>query len=122
MTGTINVKPKSDIFGQYDKIRAVTYENNMPTYVLTGWNIPNPDFEVDICADCLLASDTAHGDIVEEHFVTHVTTMDDILKFAEDHDLMDRLHFDSLGRLLVGNNRNIAVSYLLSINRIEPTA
>lgn len=107
------------MLGKYDKIIAVTYSNGVPTYILTGWNIPSPDFEVDICANCRLTSETKHDDIVESNFVMHIATMDDMLTFAQEHDLMDRLCFDRLERLLVGKRHNIAISYLMNFNYID---
>ena len=105
------------MLGQYNKIEAVTYADGRSSYILTGWNIPlEPDFEIDLCENCHFASELNRPEVSESYFVCLVETIDDILRFADEHDISDRLQLDCLQQLIVGKNQNHAVSFLLNLH------
>ena len=97
--------------GQYNHISSVEYDNGQSSYVLTGWDLPSPAFDIDLCNNCQFNTD---HDIVDSRLVKIVDTMDDVIQFMQEHDLTNHVAMDELYRLRVGDNRRFAVSFLLT--------
>lgn len=105
---------KSICIGRYSRIDLVKYDDGSSAYLITGNDIKENGFEVDMASDCWF--NTGY-EVVERKTVKEISELQDIIDFAQEHGIdLSKNYKDT--HLLVGGEKDCAIFSNLEYNWI----